>query len=91
MADDETKQLLRDLLATQKEHLELVRRMNEAYEKQSQTYDQSLAATQKQNEEQIRQVTERYEKQAQAYDRSVARYEESIRTTNTASNIANVL
>jgi cytochrome c-type biogenesis protein CcmH/NrfG len=91
MADDETNQLLRELMAIQKEHLDLVRRTNEAYEKQTQTYDQSLVATQRQNDEQIRQMHERYEKQAQAYDRSVARYEESIRTTSTANNIANVL
>lgn len=41
MADDETKQLLRDLLATQREHLELVRRMDKAYEQQSHTFEQS--------------------------------------------------
>lgn len=41
MADDETKQLLRDLLGTQKEHLELVRRVDKAYEQQSQTFEQS--------------------------------------------------
>ena len=48
MADEETKQLLRDLLATQKEHLELVRRMNKEYQQQSQTFEQSNVSYQDQ-------------------------------------------
>jgi len=48
VADEETNQLLRDLLATQKEHLELVRRMNKAYEQQSQTFEQSNVSYQDQ-------------------------------------------
>ena len=41
MADDEAKQLIRELLATQKEHLDLVRGMSEAYEKQCEAYEQT--------------------------------------------------
>ena len=48
MADEETKQLLRDLLATQKEHLELVRRMDKVYEQQSRTFEQSNVSYQDQ-------------------------------------------
>jgi hypothetical protein len=80
MADEETKQLLREIQASLKEQLEIMRGTNGVN-----------AATQKQNDEQIRLVTERYEKQAQDYDRAAARYEESIRTTTTASNIANII
>ena len=43
MADEETKQVLRELLATQKEHLELVRGMNDAYEEQCKAYEQTDA------------------------------------------------
>jgi|SRR6267143_27676 len=80
MTDDETKQLLREIQAILKEQLEIMRGTNEA-----------SAATQKQNDDQIRLVTERYERQAQDYDRAAARYEQSIRATTTANNIANVL
>lgn len=80
MADEETKQLLSEIRAILKEQLEIMRGTNEAN-----------AATQKQNEDQIRLVTERYERQAQDYDRAAARYEQSIRSTTTANNIANVL
>jgi hypothetical protein len=66
MADDETKQLIRELLAAEMELLELARRNTE-------TYEQYLVAAQKQNEELILKNTERYEIQAQAYDRLVAR------------------
>jgi len=48
MADEETKQLLRDLLATQKEHLELVRRMDKEYQQQSHTFEQSNVSYQDQ-------------------------------------------
>jgi hypothetical protein len=80
MADEETNQLLRDIQATLKEQLEIMRGTNEVN-----------AVTQRQNDDQIRLVTERYERQAQDYDRAAARYEQSIRTTTTANNIANVL
>ena len=80
MADDDTKQLLRELLAAQKEHLELARRNNEAYE-------QHLVSTQKQNDELILKTTERYEIQAQAYDQRAARYDQHLG----ANKIANLI
>ena len=48
MADEETKQLLRDLLTTQKEDLELVRKMDTAYQQQSQTFERSNVSYQDQ-------------------------------------------
>jgi ERCC4-related helicase len=80
MADEETKQLLREIQAILKQQLEIMRGTNEAN-----------AATQKQNDDQIRLVTERYEKQAQEYDRAAARYDQSVRAISTANNVANVL
>jgi hypothetical protein len=41
MADDETKQILRDILATQKEQLESFKYSAEMYDKQAKAYDQS--------------------------------------------------
>ena len=38
MADDETKQLLRDILATQREYLELLRKMDQNYSAQTEAY-----------------------------------------------------
>ena len=43
MSDDETKQILRELLATQREQIELLRRMDQTYEQQARTYDDANA------------------------------------------------
>ena len=43
VSDDETKQILRELLATQKEQLEFLRRMDQTYERQAQSYDDANA------------------------------------------------
>ena len=80
MADEETRQLLGEIKVLLNEQLQIMRGTHE-----------TNAATQKQNDDQIRLVTERYERQAQDYDRAAARYEESIRTTTTANNVANIL
>ena len=91
MADDETKQLLREILATQQEALEVARKANEVYLSQSQAYTQSLEATKKQDDERIRGMTETYERQAKAHDEATVRHEQALRATNTANNVANIL
>jgi hypothetical protein len=44
MADEETKQLLREILDTQKEQLALLRSMDKAYQEQTQSFTESSAS-----------------------------------------------
>jgi hypothetical protein len=48
VADEETKQLLRQILETQKQHLDLVRGIDRSYEQQTKNYEQSSASYQEQ-------------------------------------------
>ena len=43
MSDDETKQLLRDILATQREQLEIFRYSYEVYDKRNRSHDEATA------------------------------------------------
>lgn len=48
MVDEETRQILRELLAAQKEQTELARQMNEKYEIELRAYRDSLASYERQ-------------------------------------------
>jgi hypothetical protein len=56
MSDDETKQLLRNLLETQKEYAEQIRLMGETYADSTKQYSELLEES-KANQERYRRVT----------------------------------
>jgi ABC-type bacteriocin/lantibiotic exporter with double-glycine peptidase domain len=91
VADEETRQLLRELLSAQKEYLELLRQVSERQKEQAEYYRQSLLATEKEFVELARRQNERYENQAKSYDEAVARYDQHRHATDAASRIASVI
>jgi parvulin-like peptidyl-prolyl isomerase len=91
MADEETRQVLRELLATQKEYLELLRQISETQKEQAESYRESFLRTEKEFIELALRQNEKYEKQVQSYDEAVARYDQHRQSTDVANRIANVL
>ena len=65
MSDEETKNLLREIVTLQKESLELARRSNEAYEEQLRASAESAAAE---------RTT--YQRQSEAYGEALTQYQQ---------------
>jgi hypothetical protein len=83
MADEETKVLLRDLLAAKREEIELLRRSNELYERhlsESSTRDREAMELNRLN-------TEKYKSQAEAHEKAAA----EAAALNRTSKIANII
>ena len=91
MADEEVRHILRELVNTQREYLELLRQMSETQKEQAEFYRESFVRTEKEFVELARLQNEKYQKQAQEYDDAVARYEQHRQSTDVANRIANVL
>ena len=91
MADEETRQILQELVSTQREYLELLRQISEIQKEQAEFYQESFGRTEKEFVELARLQNEKYQKQAQQYDEAVARYEQHRQSTDVANRIANLV
>src|SRR5258708_7360895 len=91
MADEEMRQMFRELVATQKEYLELLRQISETQQGQAEAYRDSFQRTEKEFMELARRQNEKYEAQLQSYAEATARHEQQRQSTDAANRIANLL
>lgn len=91
MADEDTRLMFRELLATQKEYLELLRQISETQQEQAQAYRDSFQRTEKEFIELARRQNEKYEAQVRAHADATARFEQQRQATDAANRIANLL
>jgi len=78
MADEEMRQMFRELLATQKEYLELLRQISETQQAQAQAYRDSFQRTEKEFIELARRQNEKYEAQVQTHAENAELYKRSL-------------
>jgi len=90
MADEDTRDILRDLFAAKREEIELQRRSNELYER----YLSESSARDRKAMEINRQNAEKYKSQTQAHEKATAAHEKAIAEAsahNRTNKIANII
>ena len=87
MADEEVRALLREMLATQREYLELVRRNAERLGREANASEESI----EEHRELNRKIESNYSAQTKAYEKALAQYNENAQSSTWTNKVATIL